>query len=266
MSLDLLVVIKGAGEMASGVAWRLANAGFRVLMTERAEPLAVRRGTSYCEAVLQGRYTVEGREAVLILGPEQALPTWRSGRLPVLVDPDLRCLEALRPQVLVEATVSKHNTGLRPDLAPLVIALGPGYLAGVDCHYVVETNRGHDLGRIIERGSAAPNTGIPGTIAGYNRERVLRAPVAGVFETPLPLGARVTAGQLVASVDGQPIRVEIAGALRGLLRSGVRVEAGCKVGDVDPRDNPEQAFTISDKARALGGAVLEAILRRFNRA
>lgn len=266
MSLDLVVVIKGAGEMASGVAWRLANAGFRVLMTERPEPLAVRRGTSFCEAVSLGRFTVEGREAVLIQAAEEAQSTWRSGRLPVLVDSGLRCLKALRPQVLVEATVSKHNTGLRPDLAPLVIALGPGYVAGVDCHYVVETNRGHDLGRIIESGPAAPNTGIPGTIGGYNRERVLRAPVAGLFETPLPLGARVKAGQVVATVDGQPVRVEIAGALRGLLRSGVRVAAGCKVGDVDPRDNPEQAFTISDKARALGGAVLEAILRRFNRA
>ena len=265
MSLDLLVVIKGAGEMASGVAWRLANAGFRVLMTERPEPLAVRRGTSFCEAVTLGSCTVEGREAVLIQAPDQAEAVWRSGCLPLLVDPGLECLESLRPDVLVEATVSKCNTGVSLDLAPLVIALGPGYLAGVDCHYVVETNRGHDLGRIIATGLAAPNTGIPGTIGGYNRERVLRAPMAGRFETPLALGARVTAGQEVASVDGQPIRVAISGALRGLLRSGVMVTAGCKVGDVDPRDNPGQAFTISDKARALGGAVLEAILRRYNR-
>lgn len=265
MRLDLTVLIKGAGEMASGVAWRLNAAGLRVLMTERPEPLAVRRGASFCEAVRLGRQVVEGRQAVLIADPAQAPSEWAAGRLAVLVDPELACLGAVRPEVLVEATLSKRNSGLTMDMAPLVVALGPGYAAGVDCHYVIETLRGHDLGRVIAAGPALADTGAPGAIAGYGVERVLRAPAAGVFTTELELGARVRAGQEVARVDGAAVLARIDGALRGLLPSGVTVKAGGKLGDVDPCGETDQAFTISDKARALGGSVLEIILRRFNR-
>lgn len=265
MNLDLTVLIKGAGEMASGVAWRLGAAGLRVALTERPEPLAVRRGASFCEAVRLGRQVVEGREAVLVSDPAQAAREWAAGRLAVLVDPELTCLAALRPDVLVEATLTKRNTGIGRDLAPLVVAMGPGYAAGVDCHYVIETMRGHDLGRVIESGPAMPDTGVPGVIAGHGIERVLRAPQAGRFSTALALGDRVAAGQVVARVGEAAVVSQIDGVLRGLLPSGVVVNPGCKLGDVDPRGQAHQAFTISDKARALGGAVLEAILRRFNR-
>ena len=259
------VLIRGAGEMASGVAYRLAHAGFHVLMTEAPQPLAVRRAVSFCEAVYDGSKIVEGRTARLIQGLEEAESLWARAELPVLVDPHMTCRAALRPMVIVDALVAKRNTGLRKGMAPLTIGLGPGFRAPDEVDLAIETNRGHNLGRLITLGSPEPNTGVPGNIAGFTSERVLRSPAEGVFETDLALGAPVAVGQVVAWVAGQAIEAQVAGTLRGLLRPGARVARGTKVGDVDPRGRLDYLHTISEKARALGGSVLEGILAAYNR-
>ena len=261
---DLLVLIRGAGEMASGLAWRLYMAHIRLLMTEQEEPLAVRRKVSFCEAVHSGTAEVEGVTARLISDADHMDAILQKGEIPVLVDPGLGCIQKIKPDVLVEATLSKKNTGIHRDLAPLVIALGPGFTAGRDAHMVIETNRGHHLGRIITEGQAAPNTGIPGDIAGHMADRVLRAPVSGIFETEKNLGDMVKAGEVVASAGGQPVEARIDGILRGLIRPGFRVSKGLKVGDIDPRGDASYLDTISEKARAIGGSVLEGILRVYN--
>ncbi len=259
-----LILIRGAGEMASGVAWRLFQSHFKVLLTEIPKPLAVRRTVSFCEAVYEGRQTVEGVEAVLIPAADQAEEVWRHNRLPLLIDPDLSQARTLNPEVLVDAILAKKNTGTRLSDAPLVVALGPGFRAGTDADLVVETNRGHNLGRIYTEGEAEANTGTPGNIGGFTCERVLRAPVTGVFRSDKTFGDRVEAGESVAEVDGHPVRAQIRGIIRGLIRTDTPVTVGLKVGDVGPRDNPAYCSTISEKARAIGGAVLEGILRRYN--
>ena len=258
---DHLILIRGAGEMASGVAWRLFQTHFKVLLTEIPQPLAVRRMVSFCEAVYEGRKMVEGVEAVLIPDVNQAEEAWRNQRLPLLIDPDLSQARALKPAVLVDAILAKKNQGTRLTDAPLVVALGPGFRAGRDAHLVVETNRGHNLGRLYTEGEAEANTGTPGNIGGFTGERVLRAPVSGVFRSDKTFGARVEAGESVAQVDGHPVRTQIGGILRGLIRNGTPVAAGLKVGDVDPRGTAVFCTTISEKARAIAGAVLEGILR-----
>ncbi len=265
MSLQLQVLIKGAGEMATGVAHRLHSAHLKVAMTEVANPLAVRRAVSFCEAVCEGRKVVENVAAVLIKKPEEINAVWQSGEIPLLIDPETKVLDFLGPDVLLEATISKRNTGLSKADAPLVIALGPGFEAGVDAHIVIETNRGHNLGRLIWQGWAEPNTGVPGNIAGYSVERVLRAPADGVFETDGVLGQQVEKGQEVGQVNSQPVVAQVGGILRGLIRPRSQVRQGLKIGDVDPRGEKAFVDTISEKARALGGSVLEAIMSVYNR-
>jgi len=259
------ILIRGAGDMATAVGWRLHMAGFPVVMTEVARPLAVRRRVSFCEAVWDGKAEVEGLRARLIEGPAEAAPVQAGGEIPVLVDPNLDGLEELGADVLIDATLAKKNLGVSKELAPLVIGVGPGFCAGVDVHMVVETKRGHNLGRVILKGEAHPNTGVPGVVGGYASERVLRAPADGVFEAKIRLGDRVSAGQVVASVFGEELQTAIDGVVRGLIRPGLTVEKGLKVGDVDPRGDLSFVDTISDKGRAVAGGVLEAILRVYNR-
>ncbi|MEW5912217.1 MAG: selenium-dependent molybdenum cofactor biosynthesis protein YqeB [Thermodesulfobacteriota bacterium] len=259
------MLIRGAGEMATAVAHRLARAGFRVILTETQRPLAVRRAVSFCEAVYDGAKTVEGITARLIQEPGQAEALRRRGELPVLVDPEMSCLAVLRPAVIVDAILAKRNTGTRRGMAPLCIGLGPGFKAPQEVDLAIETNRGHNLGRLIYDGQPEANTGVPGNLAGYTHQRVLRAPADGVFETERDLGDAVQAGQTVALVNGRPVVAQLDGILRGLIRPGLRVSKGLKVGDVDPRGNVEYLDTISEKARAIGGSVLEGILARFNR-
>lgn len=254
------IVIKGAGEMASGVAVRLRRAGFRrIAMLETARPMAVRRAVSFCEAVYDGRQEVEGVVARRVDSPDALPRLWDVGEIGVLVDPDWRSLPAIAPAVSVDAVIAKRNLGTRLDEAPLVVALGPGFVAGVDAHCVVETNRGHDLGRILHSGSAEPNTGIPGNIGGYTGERVLRAPVAGTVGNCRAIGDAVVAGETICEVDGAAVSAAIAGVVRGCIRTGTPVPAGAKLGDIDPRGERGNCFTVSEKARALGGAVLEAV-------
>lgn len=267
---DNLVVIRGAGEMASGVAYRLHQAGVPVAMLELPAPLVVRRTVSFAEAVPLGRWTVEDVTAVRVDAPEAAAAALKGREVPVAVDPEMRLLPALRPLALVDATVGKRNPGTRITDAPIVITLGPGYTAGVDCHAVIETNRGHQLGRVLYRGSAAPDTGIPAPVQGAGAPRVLRAPVGGTFTALAEIGDVVESGQVVGEVappegPARAVAAGIPGVLRGLLRSGVSVPAGLKVGDVDPTGERERCHTISDKALAIGGGVLEALLHLSGR-
>jgi xanthine dehydrogenase accessory factor len=261
---ELIVLIKGGGEMASGVAQRLVRSGFRVCITELPEPLAVRRGVSFCEAVFAGQTEVEGLVARRVEGVEAVRRCWEKGEVPVVIDPPCALLKVLSPDVLVDAILAKGNTGTTLGDASLVIGLGPGFRAGRDVHYVIETNRGHRLGRVIEAGEAEPDTGTPGDIGGYTRERVLRAPASGRFLGKKRIGDRISEGEVVAEVGGVPLRATISGVLRGILRDGLTAEPDMKVADVDPRGERESCTTVSEKARAIGGAVLEAVMRRYN--
>jgi xanthine dehydrogenase accessory factor len=257
---DTLVLIKGAGDLATGVAVRLHRCGFPVIMTELPEPLAVRRAVAFAEAVYDGEAQVEEIHAFRVADVAAARAELALGVIPVLIDPEAACRSGLKPAVLVDAAMAKRNTGTAITDAPLVIALGPGFVAGVDCHVVIETNRGERLGRTIYEGSAEPDTGEPGEVGGKTSERVLRAPASGVLESRATIGEQVSEGQIVAMVGDHPVRAATAGKLRGMLRSGTTVSAGAKIGDVDPRGAKSSTDLISDKALAVAGGVLEAIL------
>ena len=262
---ELSVVIKGGGEMASAVAWRLYMANIRrVVLLEIDQPVAVRRRVAFCEAVFDGHQTVEGVAAVKADGRDAVHELWSQGKLAVCVDPQWELIKTIRSDVLVDAILAKKNLGTTPMDAPLVIALGPGFSAGRDAHMVIETNRGHNLGRIIICGSAEADTGIPGSIAGHAEKRVLRAPTAGVFRACHEIGDLIQTGETTGFVNGTPVCAQLDGVLRGLIRSGSRVTPGLKIGDIDPRKTVEYCTTISDKARAIAGAVLEAVLRAYN--
>ena len=256
----MLVLIRGAGDIATGIALRLHRAGLRVVMTDLPTPTAIRRTVCFSPAILHGETEVEGVRALRADSPEQALSLLAQGVVPVLPDPDCLCREQLYPDALVDAILAKKNLGTRITDAPVVVGIGPGFTAGEDCHAVVETMRGHTLGRVIYRGSALPNTNIPGLIGGYAGERVLRAPADGIFRQLLDIGAEVQPGDVAGEVDGQPMRCTIGGVVRGILPDGTPVHKGMKSGDVDPRCRPEYCTTASDKALAVGGGALEAIL------
>lgn len=263
---ELLIAVKGAGEMASAVAWSLYMANIRrIVMLETAMPLAVRREVAFCEAIYAGSKTVEGVEAARASGAEQLHAIWDQGKIAVSVDPQWKTLQKIRPDVLVDAILAKQNLGTRLSDGALVIGLGPGFVAGDDVHVVIETQRGHNLGRIITVGSAEPNTGIPGPIDGIAAERVLRAPNEGEFRSSCRIGDRVEKGAIVGRVANSEVTSGTGGVLRGLIRPGTWVIRGLKIGDIDPRGNGTNCFTISDKARAIAGSVLEAVLRTYNR-
>ncbi len=262
---ERVVIIKGAGEMATGVACRLYRANIRrILMLETPSPLAVRRWVSFCEVVHDRRQSVEGIEAVLVHDDAEFKAAWEAGRIAVRVDPRGESIGTNSPDILIDATIAKRNLGITITDAPLVIALGPGFTAGEDCHIVVESNRGHDLGRLITEGTAEPDTGIPGEVGGYSVERVLRAPADGLFTTDRQIGDLVRKGETIGQVDGEAVKTPIDGVVRGMIRPGTRVKTGLKIGDIDPRGDAAYCYTISEKARALGGSVLEAILTVYN--
>ncbi len=263
---DLTVLIRGAGEMASGVAHRLYRCHFKVCMLEIPQPLAVRREVSFCEAIYEGKKKVEGVQATFIQSPEEIPSLWERKEIPILIDPDGRkTIDFLKPDIVIDAIMAKKNIGTKIDDASLVIGLGPGFIAGKDVHMVIETNRGHHLGKVILEGSAEPDTGVPGDIGGYTVERVLRTPRKGIFRAQSSIGDRVTKGSVVAVVEDYPVIAQINGVIRGLLRDGIEVQRGMKVGDIDPRGKKEYCYTISEKARAIAGGVLEGILYWFNR-
>lgn len=265
-----LVIVRGAGDISTGTIHRLFRAGFGVLALEAERPSAIRRRVAFSEAVYDGTATVEGVTAVRIDSVEKTGATLARGQVPLLVDPAGESIRRLRPAVVVDAMLAKRNLGTSMDMAPLTVALGPGFEAGRDAHYVIETMRGHDLGRIIASGSAAPNTGIPGVIGGYGAERVIHAPAAGVFRMRRDIGSVLEAGEAVGFIDTPegaiPVRAKIAGLLRGVLRDGYTVSKGFKLADVDPRlDQLKNCATISDKARCIAGSVLELVSAQANR-
>ncbi len=260
MIAEIRVLVRGGGDLASGVVYRLHRAGLQVMVTELAQPTVIRRTVAFAAAVFEGVVEIEGLVGRRADSLEQALRVLQQGDIPVVVDPEGQTTPRWRPDVLVDAILAKRNLGTSIADAPTVIALGPGFVAGVDAHAVVETQRGHYLGRVLLKGSAAPDTGVPGEVMGYTVERVLRAPRAGSLWGSMHIGDQVRAGETVALVASEPVVSQIDGVLRGLLADGLSVTEGMKVGDVDPRGVRDHCFTISDKALAIGGGVLEAIL------
>jgi xanthine dehydrogenase accessory factor len=255
------VCIRGGGDLATGVAARLHRSGFAVVIAEIAQPLAVRRTVALAEAVYGGEVQVEELLGRLVEGPPAALRALAEGVIPVLVDPQLYGRDALQPVAIVDARMLKRPPARR-EAAVFLIGLGPGFEAGVNCEAVVETHRGHTMGRVYWQGSGQPDTGIPDPVTGYDVDRVLRAPASGVFRGERPIAAQLEPGDLIARVNGSELRADFAGVLRGLLHDGLQVERGVKVGDLDPRGDPAYCRLISDKSLAIGGGALEALLSR----
>lgn len=256
----MLILIRGAGDLASGIALRLHRCGMQVVMTDLPQPMAIRRTVCFSQAIVLGKCMVEDVAAVRCETEEDVKKALSEGVIAVLADAAAGCKAWLQPDAVVDAILAKRNLGTKITDAPVVVGVGPGFTAGEDCHAVVETMRGHTLGRCIYEGSALPNTNIPGLIGGFAGERVLRAPDTGVFHATAEIGDHVKTGDCVGQVNGQPMCCTISGVLRGLIADGTPVTKGLKSGDVDPRDDDSYCKTVSDKALAIAGGVLEAIL------
>ena len=256
----MLVLIKGAGDLASGVAHRFHQCGIQVVMTDIAQPTTVRCTVAFSRAVYEGCAEIEGVAARVTGNAKDVMNIVQSGEIAVIVDPAAKILKELPFDAVIDAVIAKSNLGTTIQDAPVVVALGPGFTAGVDCHAVVETKRGHNLGRVFYEGSAAPNTGVPGNIGGFTTERIIRAPQDGLFTPIRQIGDLVKKGDPVAKVDGAPVFALLDGVVRGMLPAKTPVVRGMKSGDIDPRGIPEYCRTISDKARAIGGGALEAVL------
>lgn len=271
-----LIVVRGAGDLATGTIHRLKKAGFRLLVLEAEHPAAIRRQVALSEAVYAGSARVEDVEAVRMdvdlaekknrkeLLEQEMERIWKKDGVPVLVDPAGLSIAALRPAVVVNAILAKKNLGTTKEMAPLVIALGPGFTAGEDVDVIIETKRGHNLGRVIRSGSAVPNTGIPGIIGGYGKERVMHAQAEGILRNAASIGDIVEARAVIAEIETEngtvPVEASLSGLLRGLIRDGYPVTKGFKIADIDPRkEELQNCFTISDKARCIAGSVLEVI-------
>jgi xanthine dehydrogenase accessory factor len=269
MSIDpCLIIVRGGGDLGTGVIYRLHRSGFPVIALELDHPLVVRRRVALATAVLEGEIVIEDLRARLVETAAEAQKVAGEGIVPVLVASELEPVIAKLSQpvcAVVDARIAKRNIDTNIDQAPLVIGLGPGFTASVDCHAVIETKRGHTLGRVIWQGAALPNTGSPGVIAGRGSERVLRAPVDGVVSWQNEIGAAVEPGQLLGRVQGIPVLASFSGVIRGLIAPGTDVQQGMKIGDVDARADKYACFTISDKALAIGGGVLEALLSHLMR-
>lgn len=255
-----MILIKGAGDLATGVAHRLKKCGFNIVMTEISEPTTVRRTVAFSQAVYDKEVEVEGIKAVCASNKEDINRIIEDGKIPIILDEEARLVNEINPEIIIDAIIAKKNLGTNIDDAKIVIALGPGFTAGVDCHCVVETKRGHYLGKAIYSGSAIPNTGIPGDIGGYTEERIIRSTNEGKILPVSKIGDYVEKGDIVAYVNETPIFAKLNGIVRGMLQKDVNVFKGMKSGDIDPRCEKNHCFTISDKARSIGGGVLEAIL------
>lgn len=271
-----LVIVRGGGDLASGTIYKLYQCGFRVLVLETPSPSAIRRNAAFAEAAYQGSQTVEDVTCFLAQNLEMAEAWLKEGKLPLLVDPEGESISKLRPVVVVDAILAKRNLGTNREMAPVTIALGPGFEAGRDVDAVIETMRGHSLGRVLYQGKAIADTGVPGKIAGYDKERVIHSPEAGVFRTVKKITDTVQQGEIIARIEvvsenlaekeSVPVTATIDGLLRGLIRDGYPVSKGFKIADIDPRTGEyENCFTISDKARCIAGGVLEAILHLYQK-
>ena len=252
------ILIRGGGDIASGIALRLYRAGLKVIISELPNPMAVRRTVSFSEAIYNGKFSVEGISAHRANSASDAFSLLQEGFIPVLVDPEISILKEDKFSVLIDARLLKHRGDTRIDSAPLVIGIGPGFLCGDNCHAVVESYRGHFLGRVYWKGSASADTGLP---EGDPR-RVLRSPASGVLTSKIQIAEQVKTGQVIAEVGGEKIVAPFGGVLRGLIRPGIEVEKGVKIGDIDLRNDPSYCFTVSDKALSVAGGVLEAVFSR----
>ncbi|MBU3915108.1 EF2563 family selenium-dependent molybdenum hydroxylase system protein [bacterium] len=262
---ELNICIKGAGEMASGIACRLYAANIRrIVMLEIPEPMAIRQKVSFCQAVNQGEQTIENITAVRTQNRHDILAAWNDHKISIRVDPLWNTIDEISFDVVIDAILAKKNLGTHKKEAPLVIGMGPGFEANVDSHVVIETHRGHSLGKAIYSGTADKDTGIPSDINGYSDERVIKSPVEGVFQTEKSIGDLVKTGESIGTVGSENIMAKIDGVIRGLLTAGITVSKDTKMADIDPRGNISYCDTISDKARALGGAVLEVIMSKYN--
>ena len=277
MKRNSLIICRGGGDLATGIVHRLHRAGFRVLVLETDHPAAIRRQVSFCEAVYEGKATVEGVTAQRIDSVSEMEEVFARGCVPLFVDSKGASIAELHPDVVVDAIIAKKNLGTYKEMAPLVIGIGPGFVAGKDVHLVVESMRGHNLARILETGSALANTGIPGNIGGYTKERVIHAAAEGYMKNIHQIGDVVQKGEEIARIyeqmstdgifSGKFVSVEatIPGVLRGLIREGYHFQKGFKIADIDPRESElANCFTISDKASSIGGSVLEAVCRYVN--
>lgn len=262
-----LVIVRGGGDLATGTIYKLKKSGFSVLILETEKPSAIRRNVAFCEAVYQGIQTVEGMTCYLADSLEQTEELLADGKLALLVDPEGESISKLKPLAVVDGILAKKNLGTSRKMAPITVALGPGFTAGEDVDAVIETQRGHNLGRVLWEGTAAPNTGIPGMIGGFGKERVVYSPAKGILRNVKTITDRVSKGDVIAFVETEagtvPVEAPLDGILRGLIRDGYLVKAGFKMADIDPRaEEYNNCFTISDKARCIAGGVLEAILQR----
>lgn len=260
-----LIIVRGGGDIASGTIFKLYNCGFPVLILETEAPSAIRRNVAFSEAVYQETQTIEGTTAHLARNLDEAICFLNDGKLSLLVDPAANSIKALNPLAVIDAILAKKNLGTNRDMAGITIALGPGFFAGQDVDAVIETKRGHNLGRVIYAGTAAPNTGIPGNIAGFSKERVIHSPAEGILKNICHITDTVQKGQIIANIETPlgniPVHATLDGLLRGLIRDGFPVTKGFKIADIDPRkDEYNNCFTISDKARCIAGGVLEALL------
>lgn len=259
--LKNVVIIRGGGDLASGTIHRLYRCGYRILVLECEKPTAIRRMVSFCETVYDGQSSVEGVLCRKINSIEECEAVWAAGEIPLMVDTEGDILKKYRPAALVDAILAKRNLGTTRDMSDLTIALGPGFVAGDDVDYVVETMRGHNLARVITKGAALPNTGVPGMIAGFGKERVIHAPASGEIHCISKIADIVEKDQILAWIGDTPVRASLTGVLRGIIRDGFTVPKGMKIADIDPRkEQKKNCFTISDKARCIAGSVVEILL------
>lgn len=255
-----IIVIRGGGDLATGIAHRLFKAGFKVVIVDIKEPTSIRRKVSFSEAIYNGEIVVEGVKAILALSLKDIYRIIDDGFIPVYVDEKGAIINNIKPLAVVDSILAKINLDTTKDLAPITIGVGPGFESGLDVDLVVESNRGHFLGKVIYKGKAEENTGVPGDIMGFKEERIIRSLGNGIIKNFYNIGDRIEAGDLVCEVEGKGVQAKISGILRGMIKEGIYVKKHMKIGDIDPRGIKEYAYTISDKARSIGGGVLEAIM------
>lgn len=261
---DIKVLLKGGGDLASGIGYRLNRAGFKLLVVEKPEPTAIRRTVSFASAVYQDTLEIEGVTGKRARNFEEVKQCWQKREVPVTTTNETNILTSFQPDIIIDGRMLKERTDQSIDEASLVIGIGPGFTVNKNCNLAVETNRGHHLGRVIYQGSTAENTGSPGNVNGYTDERVIHAPEAGIFQSDCQIGQQLNPGDVIGRVNNKDLKTEIAGVVRGLLKPGIKVKAGTKLADVDPRSEKDYCYYISDKALAIAGGVLEAIFYWYN--
>ena len=253
-----IVLVRGGGDLATGVIQKFYRTGFKVVVLETEKPLAIRRTVALCQAVYKGEIKVEDMQACLVSSPKECQKIWKQGKIPILIDPQAKEIDTIKPHILIDAIMAKKNLGTHKKIAPITIALGPGFEAGVDTDVVIETKRGHDLGKLIFKGTAIKDTKVPGELNGKSTERVIHAPCSGIIKHIKKIGDQIKEGEVLFYIGEKEIHSPLSGTLRGLIHEEVYISTGLKCADIDPRE--VDCYSISDKARALGGAALEAAM------